>query len=407
MALFENLSSPQAMEGFAMLAGRDPSQVRLQMAELQRQQEFDAMQKQQREALGSLQQLTSDAQSPAEVFAKMVQSGIDPQIAKHFADLKKYDLEQQQLAQSNAQFNQVFSGDSGDIPQQGQQMPQDPMQMNEGDLGGMSAPGQVMPQAQPQQQSMQPTQGSNLQGLLSRQAQLTNALAIPGINDSQRAAINAKLSQINNEIGFLRQQEEKATDRGYQTLKDVENKDIEAKKTEFSQANTLRDEYQLQTKPQREVIDKYRQATSLVKEGTVSADNALINVFARALSPGIVTNNDFEQAVKAGGLPEQAKAYWDKLKGQGTLTPEQRQEVLGALKGMASGEAQVFSKVQSDYAERAKRAGVKVEDVIPKYGYADTIKELTQSSTTLSPELQKAGFTQSDIDEYKKLKGLK
>lgn len=96
----------------------------------------------------------------------------------------------------------------------------------------------------------------------------------------------------------------------------------------------------------------------------VSDDIAVINVYARLLSPGIVSDNDFNNAAKAGGLKEQAQAYYDTAIGQGKLTEKQRAELLQTIQSIGSGYSDEFRKTAEAYRAQAIKEGLDPEDVV-------------------------------------------
>jgi hypothetical protein len=96
----------------------------------------------------------------------------------------------------------------------------------------------------------------------------------------------------------------------------------------------------------------------------ISDDIAVINVYSRLLSPGIVTDTDFNNAAKAGGLPQQAQAFYDTLTGQGRLTDEQRSELLQTIQSIGSGFSDEFNKTANAYRAQAVKEGLDPEDVV-------------------------------------------
>jgi hypothetical protein len=97
---------------------------------------------------------------------------------------------------------------------------------------------------------------------------------------------------------------------------------------------------------------------------TTSDDIAVINKFARLLSPGIVTTQDFDNIKRTGGYPEEVQAYIARIRGEGELTPEQRREVLATVERMALSPSQAYQRRVDEYVELAKRNDADVDDVV-------------------------------------------
>jgi hypothetical protein len=112
---------------------------------------------------------------------------------------------------------------------------------------------------------------------------------------------------------------------------------------------------------------KARQVTNLLsadRELTGADDIALINIFSRMLSPGLVTTSDFDNAQRVGGYPEQVKAYVSKVIGDGELSPQQRAEILQSVEGMMEGAISDFESYVKHYGQLAERRGIDLDDVI-------------------------------------------
>lgn len=451
MGFFDTINTPQTMANLALIAGQDPGQVMVQQAQtLQAQQEMAMreaeFQRQQaaQQAIAGLD--TTDPQAVQRAYIQLSQV-IGGASAAALLDGTIKSQQNKMAMEAYNQFNAPPQYTTEQIAQPAQapimqEPPQAPiqqqalpsqaqwmgMQMPDGqpttpgnqinpDLGinpvvAMQPTAQAPQIAQPEQMPTLPNvmpetpysgMPAGLQGLTKEQARLKAMQAatspFPQIQEQGKILLEQMDRQDNIQRDNMRRLEERALA--------AQAKGVESKKTEFSQANTLRDELTQITKPSREVIDKYRQASSLIKNDNSASDVGLINLFARALSPGIVTDNDFQQAIKTGGLPQQVIAYWRTASGGGRLTSAQRAEILSSIKGLAAAEANNFMKIQSDYAERAKRYNLKPEDVIPRFGAEDVIKELKAETNIVPPELAAIGLTAADIAQYKQMRGLK
>jgi len=228
------------------------------------------------------------------------------------------------------------------------------------------------------------------------------------------AAIEARINKLskaavlNPELKPLLDAEQEKLKRVAEKQKEDKKFQFDTDKEDFDRENALRDEFTKNITPLRETIAGYRKAKKLVDQDNVAGDTGLINVYARILSPGIVTENDFLRAVESGGLPEQFKAYMDQISGKGRLTPAQRKEIEGAIRSMSTSAADEY-KTQTDYytglAKQYK--GVKPERVISKFGFDKDIEELLGNQNVEVPApLAAKGITSEKLAEYKKLKGL-
>jgi hypothetical protein len=120
------------------------------------------------------------------------------------------------------------------------------------------------------------------------------------------------------------------------------------------------------TKEDKKAVKKVRQVADLYnKDDVTSADDiSVINLWARILSPGIVTDTDFNRALQSGGKFEQLKGWFDKIEGQGFLTPEQRAEVLQAVRAASASHIDNLNAEVRDAKQLAERKGFDFRDVV-------------------------------------------
>lgn len=133
----------------------------------------------------------------------------------------------------------------------------------------------------------------------------------------------------------------------------------------FQHANTLRDEYDTQSKDYRAATDSYQRVLSAAKEPSAAGDLALIFAYMRTLDPGsTVREGEFATAQNAGSVPSRIWAQYNKMLSGERLAPEQRTDFVHKAGQLWQGQKEIDSKRREKYSKLATRAGVAPPDVI-------------------------------------------
>ena len=133
-----------------------------------------------------------------------------------------------------------------------------------------------------------------------------------------------------------------------------------------SERNTLQTQYDRdpEIRKNKEVLQSYAAAQALVKDPSPASDQALVYAYMKALDPGsVVRETEAESAQALGGLQERAKAKLSQMSGSGTLTPDQRKDLVAQIEKLAMSAAERQSGLDQQFQGLAARRGVANEDL--------------------------------------------
>lgn len=154
----------------------------------------------------------------------------------------------------------------------------------------------------------------------------------------------------------------------------------------------LRKEYNQLTKNIRESDEAMAKIKALgtVSQHTPATDNSLLFQYARLLSPGIVTSEDFENAKRSGteGWAGQIRTFANQLQ-NGMLPDAVRQNIVNASAVQFAGESEIFKGVKDDYTNLAKQNNLDPNNVVGASRIRTDISDLLNTGVT--PQVQKVG----------------
>jgi multidrug efflux pump subunit AcrA (membrane-fusion protein) len=99
-----------------------------------------------------------------------------------------------------------------------------------------------------------------------------------------------------------------------------------ASKTQFDQANTLRDEATKITETFRPMQEAYERIGEAAKAGNALGDLGLIYTYTRLLDPATVHEEEIKRGMKAGGFGEYVSGWMARVTKGELLTPKVRQD---------------------------------------------------------------------------------
>lgn len=156
----------------------------------------------------------------------------------------------------------------------------------------------------------------------------------------------------------------------------------------FARANTLRDEFSTKSQPYRDMIASHETLKAVLKDGTGAGDIAGVAAFMRAVDPGSrVTGAEQATAENAGGVPAAIRSYYNKLLGEGSLSPEIRADFLKQAGNLVNARTPAYKALRKEYATRAKRFNVESIDVI---GQEDVVEAGPDVTSMSDDDLRKA-----------------
>lgn len=139
----------------------------------------------------------------------------------------------------------------------------------------------------------------------------------------------------------------------------------------FKAENTLRDEYNLQTKTFTTVRDAYGKVLAAAKEQkngpdqTAAADIALIFAYMRMLDPNsVVREGEFATAQNAAGIPDRIRNYYNRALSGNLLNDKQRNEIVGEARKVYGQQRKAQDEVDTRYRDMSKRYGLNADNVV-------------------------------------------
>ena len=139
----------------------------------------------------------------------------------------------------------------------------------------------------------------------------------------------------------------------------------------------LRQDYRADTQEAQNTISALRGFESVLTEGGGSgaSDRALLARALRVFSPEArVTDRGVEAAGAPGNITEVVGGLYEFLRGGGTLTPPQRQELAQAVRATARAEiGQTLQETNQRYTQLAEQAGVRPDAVVMRQADLDEL----------------------------------
>lgn len=136
-------------------------------------------------------------------------------------------------------------------------------------------------------------------------------------------------------------------------------------KETFNYANTLRDEYNQQTKDFVEVQTQVERLKKYVDKPSPAGDQAIIFAAMKANDPtSTVRESEFALAAKAGGYGEQVQNAISRIQNGEMLTPTQRQDFLETARRGYEVQKNNYAQVKKTYESLSADAGIDPKMVV-------------------------------------------
>lgn len=142
-------------------------------------------------------------------------------------------------------------------------------------------------------------------------------------------------------------------------------------KERFDAENSLRDEWNAQTKTFTTIRDAYGKVLTAAKEQkagpepTAAADIALVFAYMRMLDPNsVVREGEFATAQNAAGIPDRIRNMYNRAKSGNLLNSKQRAEIEGEARKVFEQQRKSQDEVDKRYKGMAERAGLDPQNVV-------------------------------------------
>lgn len=133
----------------------------------------------------------------------------------------------------------------------------------------------------------------------------------------------------------------------------------------FKNANTLRDEFNTQSKDFYAITRAYQNIQTAAAKPSAAGDLSLIFGYMRILDPGsTVREGEFANAENAGGIPARIRARYNKVLNGERLDDTQRNDFVTQAGNLFEGQKKVQGKLRQRYSDLAKRAQIDPLDVV-------------------------------------------
>lgn len=164
----------------------------------------------------------------------------------------------------------------------------------------------------------------------------------------------------------------------------------------LSALNTIRDDVRAELAPFEIVKQGYNNITTFYSNPSGTSDYALAVAFAKILDPGSVAREGEVAAVQNAGarVPALGQALKNAVTGEGSLTPEVRQQIAELATQIYTERAAAAQTTLQGYTRLAEQAGVP-----PEFIYSGMIPEAQAVIPAVVPQSAVAlGVTQEDWD---------
>lgn len=165
---------------------------------------------------------------------------------------------------------------------------------------------------------------------------------------------------------------------------------------QLSALNTIRDDVRAELAPFEIVKQGYGNITTFYSNPNATSDYALAVAFAKILDPGSVAREGEVAAVQNAGarIPALGQALRNAITGEGSLTPEVRQQIAELATQIYTERAAAAQTTLQGYTRLAEQAGVPAEFI-----YSGVIPEAQVVIPAVVPQSAVAlGVTQEDWD---------
>ena len=137
----------------------------------------------------------------------------------------------------------------------------------------------------------------------------------------------------------------------------------EFEKDKVSAENTLRDDYTKASSNFYTMRDAKSRLDNLDKSG--AGDMALVFQFMKMLDPtSTVREGEYASAANSGGVPSSVQALYNKALGEGSIGDKARSGIMSQSLRFFEAASKQHDKIQTNYANIAKRQGINPDNVI-------------------------------------------
>ena len=150
--------------------------------------------------------------------------------------------------------------------------------------------------------------------------------------------------------------------------------------SDFTDAKKLRDEFVKQSGDFVKVRDAYNRIEASAQDPSAAGDLALIFNYMKVLDPGsTVREGEFATAQNSGGVPERARAAYNKVLRGERLAPTQRQDFVSRAGDLFNAQNRSHQQRVGEYERLAGRFNIAPEDVIVDMNRVQQRAEPTQA----------------------------
>lgn len=187
---------------------------------------------------------------------------------------------------------------------------------------------------------------------------------------------------------------------------------IDQQKTLTEGESSLRKEFEglPDVRAYRDVESSYERMVKATGQNTGASDIALIFNYMKMLDPGsTVREGEFATAQNSGGIPSYVQSLYNQAVDGQRLTPDQRANFMNQATAQYQGATELFSKRADQYTNLASQYGYDPKRIVQgSRGKAQEIKKEEEIKIDNSiMNLKKRGYSEDQIAEYKKLRGIK
>lgn len=160
----------------------------------------------------------------------------------------------------------------------------------------------------------------------------------------------------------------------------------------------------------KELAQGVAKMRAAAEDPTAAGDMSLLYGFNKILDPGsVVRESEFANAAKSGSLSQRIQGAVLRVANGERLTPEQRADFMHQAEKLAAGQQALVSETLARHSDRARRMGVKPEDVVYD-PFEGTLKASAKKGGAPSPhadvdEMIRQGKTDAEIKAALKAKG--
>ena len=244
---------------------------------------------------------------------------------------------------------------------------------------------------------------------------ILNAIAMAGKLEQQQKYQQA-LIDLKNQDAVAKQAEQRKADEKWAREFGLKEEELNVKRTQkdqpkFSDVRGIRTEFNglPVVKNFNEVNSKTNNVNSMYEQylngkvGRNAFDQALITTVNKLLDPNsVVRESEYDRSMNGQAMWNKITGYATKLsKGGAGLTDAERRDFVNSINIMNQAYKTELDATVRDYTDLAQRYGINPADVMPRYYKPQS------DANSITQKLQNAGYTQEQINEYLKIKGLK